>query len=730
MVAGLVSITAVFLRLGLWHYDLTVPVLYTGDALYETAMVKALTEGVWNYHIPRLGAPFGMDAVDFPIGCSLDFAAMKLMSFVIRNPCLLINLYWLASLGFAAAFATLLFRFLGIDRVWSVTFGAIYGILPWVFYRNIAHLNLVHFIVPAAVYLGLSLARTKSNTGVEHERVLTRSLLVDVILCCAIGLTYSYWAFFACVIVAIGTLIGFIRTRSGRILGRAFIYVCVIGLAAVADVSASLAYWHAHGTNTALDYKRVMEADIYALRIRELLTPIPDHPLPVLRNFRQQIVAAGFPNSNNESAHSSLGTIGGLGLLLLAGVAVARPRDKIFGDQRISDFSAFVIALILIAEVGGLGSLFNLFVISEFRAFNRVSPFVGLFSLGALAVICHGLCSKKSVNVKLFIAAALLVAASFDQIPIWLPQPRVNGATHFYEDDRFITNLESRLPPGSMIFELPNTGFPIDSVHQAMGIYDNARAYLHSKTLRWSWGTLDGRHHDWAKRTAALPPSEFLERIAFAGFSGVLIDRWGYSNPALERDIAKKLGPAKIVDEVGRWTFFDLGQFRADLMAGLSAAEIRKKQQLALEAMSASAYQPGTLVTFGKDGNSDRFKDSGWSITEEQMTWTEGKRAVLFFSALPPSQPQTLTVNAAGLVKPPMLPAQPVAIYANGQKVADWMVNERKTYTASIPMNLIKDDGTLVIELHLPKAASPASLDIGNDLRVLGLSVFSVALGP
>src|SRR5437868_5405542 len=102
--AGLISLLVVFVALGLWHHDLSVPVTYSGDALYETVLVKALTEGAWNYHIPRLGAPFGMDAVDFPIGCSLDLAAIKLLSFVIRNPFLLINLYWLLTIGLAAAF--------------------------------------------------------------------------------------------------------------------------------------------------------------------------------------------------------------------------------------------------------------------------------------------------------------------------------------------------------------------------------------------------------------------------------------------------------------------------------------------------------------------------------------------------------------------------------------------------------------------------------------------------
>src|SRR2546428_9070378 len=75
--AGLISVCVVFLRLHLWRYDLSVPIVYWGDALYETVLVKALTEGALNYHIPRLAAPFGMDAVDFPIGGKAGVRQLK-----------------------------------------------------------------------------------------------------------------------------------------------------------------------------------------------------------------------------------------------------------------------------------------------------------------------------------------------------------------------------------------------------------------------------------------------------------------------------------------------------------------------------------------------------------------------------------------------------------------------------------------------------------------------------
>ena len=83
MAAGLLGVLSVLFRMRL---DLAVPVLYWGDALYNTVLVKALAEGTWNYYIARLGAPFGMDAVDFPLGATLDFAVMKILTAIVHNP--------------------------------------------------------------------------------------------------------------------------------------------------------------------------------------------------------------------------------------------------------------------------------------------------------------------------------------------------------------------------------------------------------------------------------------------------------------------------------------------------------------------------------------------------------------------------------------------------------------------------------------------------------------------
>src|SRR3954447_20237620 len=215
--AAVLAWGAVAIRMHLWQFDLRVPICYWGDALYFNVLVKALKEGLWNFHIARLAAPFGMDTVDFPLGCTLDFAAMKVLLLVVHNPILVVNLYWLGAIGLASAFATLFLRSLGIGDIGSAVFGSLYGIIPFTFYRNVAHLNLVHFVVPIVIYLAVTiadgriLARWRQRIGLRNRLVV---VALPIGLSVVVGLEFVYWTFFAGIILAIAAVIGACRFRS------------------------------------------------------------------------------------------------------------------------------------------------------------------------------------------------------------------------------------------------------------------------------------------------------------------------------------------------------------------------------------------------------------------------------------------------------------------------------------------------------------------------------------
>jgi hypothetical protein len=440
-------------------------------------------------------------------------------------------------------------------------------------------------------------------------------------ICVAIGFTYIYWAFFACIVIAVGCLIGLFRLGKKKIILVALLYMTVIGAASVADKSGSLLYWYRNGYNATAP-KSPAEADTFGLRIRQMLTPIHGHPLPLMRRVRDKIDAE-FPN---DLPFDTLGMIGVIGFAILCCVAVGRPRGRILGDARLRLLSGFVIALVLIAEVGGFGSLFNVFVVDEFRDYDRISPFIALFSLAAVAITVDALLAGRKRYAHWLFGGCLLIFGAFDQIPVVLFSNWESERRLFYENQFFIGQLESRLPAGTMVFQLPHTDFPIDEGREQMLPYDQARAYLHSKRLRWSWGAMVGRNHDWAAVTAELPLHEFIERIIFAGFGGVMIDRYGYKDSEVEQSMLSYLGPASKFDLGGRWVFFDLRAFRDKLESSPSSDERARREEAAkhpigvewLPSFSGLESSPGTrwrwcgrngTIRFVNDSNGRRVID-------------------------------------------------------------------------------------------------------------------------
>ena len=139
-------------------------------------------------------------------------------------------------------------------------------------------------------------------------------------------------------------------------------------------------------------------------------------------------------------------------------------------------------------------------------------------------------------------------------------------------------------------------------------------------------------------------------------------------------------------------------------------------------------YTYGTVVSFAQGGESETYRNVGWSKPEEKFIWTEGHSATLAMNVKPTDDPISLRMTLGALINPPSLPAQPVEIDINNRKITEWSVGVTATFTAALPAEITKVGGNLTITLKTPKAASPKTLGQGNDARVLGVSCFSFEL--
>jgi hypothetical protein len=150
--------------------------------------------------------------------------------------------------------------------------------------------------------------------------------------------------------------------------------------------------------------------------------------------------------------------------------------------------------------------------------------------------------------------------------------------------------------------------------------------------------------------------------------------------------------------------------------------------ETAVKSTELSEAPTGWTVGFNAGSGAEIYRVSGWSGAEPEFTWTEGTSAKLKLPIPDHDAALALRMKLGGLIHPPELPAQAVAVYANGQKIADWQVRDVADFTAPILLELTRNAENLDIELRVPDAASPQSLGINYDARLLGVRCYSIEL--
>ena len=138
-------------------------------------------------------------------------------------------------------------------------------------------------------------------------------------------------------------------------------------------------------------------------------------------------------------------------------------------------------------------------------------------------------------------------------------------------------------------------------------------------------------------------------------------------------------------------------------------------------------YAFGEVVSFGRGGRSDMFKAGGWSHTEPDRTWTNARSAHLAFTLPKSKGPLALRMRLGGFVAEPFIPFQWVEVIVNNERVAEWQVANAADYIAIIPAETANHE-QLLIELKMPRAASPRTVTTENDPRVLGVTCFDLAI--
>jgi phosphoglycerol transferase len=309
-----------------------------------------------------------------------------------------------------------------------------------------------------------------------------------------------------------------------------------------------------------------------ALRIDDMLRPVTGHRIAALRDRELDEPVQGISNileryevRYRESRRcSQLGLIGSAGFVALLAIALSWPIRGLRSLGTLRDLAQLNVAVLILGLNGGLGELIASLSSERIRAYDRMSILIMFFALFALALLLDRLTRHRRRGLGFWLVLGTMVGLGLlDQIPLVItPQPAVEKAA-FASDREFVRQIESSLPEGSMVFQLPPNSFPEFGGHFTMSDYNLFRGYFHSKDLRWSYGAMRGREVEkWQSSLAPLPPRKLIAQLKAKGFAGLYVNRRGHVNnaTALEGELESLLRQKPLVSADRELAFFRLDQ--------------------------------------------------------------------------------------------------------------------------------------------------------------------------
>jgi len=579
----------------LWRRDLGIPFYeFRADVLLYSFLIKGLLDNGWYLHNPFVGMPAGLNLHEYPMANNLHYALIKIMSFWTSDYAVILNLYFLLTFPLTVLTSLCVFRRFRVSYPLAIVGSLLFAFLPYHFWRGERHLYLAsYYLIPLMVMvilwvcLGEPLFRYRKHTSGHEWSWASRKGIASVVICVLVASGGVYYAFFAGFLLLVAGVFACFRYRSPRQLLASGILSAVIVLASVINISPSIIYVYQHGGSTELIRRSPADAEIYGLKIAQLLLPVSGHRVGALASLKWRY-HRGAPMAN-ENDSSSLGVFGALGFLWLIGWLVFR-RSEVQYAELFNSLSVLNVFAVLLGTTGGFGAIIAFAALPQIRGYNRISVYIGFFSLFALVLLLQTLAQRwegSKAKRCLFngVLGLMLLIGILDQAAPGLIPAYERLRPEYVSDADFIRVIEASVPERSMIFQLPYVPFPESRPVHRMQDYELFRGYLHSKTLRWSYGAMKSSEGDaWQRDVVAKPLHEMVETLALAGFRGIYLDRYGYADMGadMEAKLTRLLDIKPITSANQRLAFFNMAKYIGRPQKNYSAAELQARRDAVL----------------------------------------------------------------------------------------------------------------------------------------------------
>jgi hypothetical protein len=505
-----------------------VPIDYAGDSPQVIGWIKAAAEGDYvpfsGKPISRLGAPYTAEWNDFPMFERPMTYVMGLLSkifglFVACNVSVL-----LAYVTSAVSFY-LCCRFLKYSILWSWVGAVLFAFTYYHYWKGLGHLlQAFSYTLPWAVLSCWIVV------GSKRIRLGDKLSIICFVTATVMGFSNSYNMSLFMQLLGLSVLAQFFSRRRKENLK---VGVIMLGLTVVSFLAlniGTLTYQFVHGKNPAAMDRHYFEAELYALKPMEFFIPPRTHNIESLAMMGKYYASQQYVHSETFSVY--LGIIGIIGLVWImveSFLLITRGRNW---SKPFPPYAVQIIWMIMYSIIGGFNCLASISGIQLLRSTNRCSIVISTMILMFLVSRMTVWSRRFSASFSYALAGLVLLIGLVDQMP--RPKPdsdTVNDGKIVESDKVFGALMEQKLPPNSMVFQLPVMVYPeAVPTHDVTG-YEMLRPYFVTKTLRFSFGSVRGRNREaWQWEVEKLPVPEMVATLEKYGFAAIYINRKGYAD--------------------------------------------------------------------------------------------------------------------------------------------------------------------------------------------------------
>lgn len=553
--------TLLIVLMQLWNMDINIPIKY--DGLDETSMLtnaKMFKEQLWCMSTNRLGAPFGTQYYDFSSNVlhNVDLITLKLFAILSNNAVVAYNLTFFSTFFITVIISYFVMKELKLSNWVAMCASLTFSFLPYLFIRGTYHYVLTTcYFIPLSVLLCIW-AYEKEDILVLNKQFFRnkRNWLVILFAFLIANNGIAYYPFFTCYLLGLTALSKTIKTKKIKSMVKPIIMVALICFFMFLDLASIFIYNLQHGSNKAAIVRGgFVETEMFGLKIAQLFLPVDGHKIPILTKIIDYYNTTAPAVNENVSAY--LGIMGICGFLFLCIILLSK---KTAENSRLILLSELNIFMVLLGTSSGLCTIFSIAVSDLLRAYNRISIYIGFVCILAFAIGVDRIYRKYKKKWIIVIGILFTLFCIVEQYPvIYRPTYELN-ASNYNSDEKFVSKLESQVSTGAMVYQLPYHEYPEGGTVYLMYDYQLFTGYIHSKNIKWSYGSIKGRDtDDWNKNIASLEIPKMVEKLKDQGFEAIYIDRRAYEPGPLEdleNSLKSVLNEDAVISDDGNLSYF------------------------------------------------------------------------------------------------------------------------------------------------------------------------------